>query len=350
MKFTAAFAAALATAVSGTKIELGDEQTPLNLQKIADEVNSQDLSWKAVVHPRFQNATVADAKRILGTILSGEEGYTAPETMREVFPGGDIPEAFDSREAFSSCANIIGHVRDQSNCGSCWAFSSTESFNDRYCMATGDATTLMAPEDTVSCCSGRKCSFSMGCNGGQPAGAWSWFTETGVTTGGDNSDVGSGTSCKPYSMTSCAHHVEPTGDMPACDDVETYSTPKCTSTCNEATYPTSFSDDKHFAKTSYGIKGEENMQREIMEKGPISVAFTVYEDFEAYSSGVYQHVSGRNLGGHAVKMIGWGVDNGTPYWSIINSWNDSWGEKGLFRIIRGQNECGIENDGVAGDV
>lgn len=350
MKFTAAFIATLATAVSGTKIEVGDEHTPLNLQKIADEVNAKDLTWKATVHPRFSNATVADAKRILGTVLSGEEGYMAPELMREVFVAGDIPEAFDSREAFSSCASIIGHVRDQSNCGSCWAFSSTESFNDRYCMKTGDATTLMAPEDTVSCCSGRHCSFSMGCNGGQPAGAWKWFTETGVTTGGDNSEVGTGSSCKPYSMTSCAHHVEPSGDMPACDDVETYSTPKCTSTCNEATYGVSMSDDKHFAKTSYGIKGEENMQREIMEKGPISVAFTVYEDFEAYSSGVYQHVSGRNLGGHAVKMIGWGVDNGTPYWSIVNSWNDSWGEKGLFRIIRGQNECGIENDGVAGDL
>lgn len=346
---TAVFAAALASA-AGTKIEVGDEHTPLNLYKIAEEINSKDLTWKAAVNPRFSNATVADAKRILGTILQGEEGYIPAELTRETFPAGDIPEAFDSRDAFSSCASIIGHVRDQSNCGSCWAFSSTESFNDRYCMKTGDATTLLAPEDTVSCCSGRKCSFSMGCNGGQPAGAWSWFTETGVTTGGDNSDVGTGNSCKPYSMTSCAHHVEPPAGMPACDDVETYSTPKCTSSCNEATYGTSFSDDKHFASTSYAIKGEENMQREIMEKGPISVAFTVYEDFEAYSSGVYQHESGRNLGGHAVKMIGWGVDNGTPYWTIVNSWNDSWGEKGLFRIIRGQNECGIENDGVAGDV
>jgi hypothetical protein len=54
MKFTTAFIAALATAVSGTKIELGDENTPLNLQKIADEVNSQNLSWKASVNSRFQ--------------------------------------------------------------------------------------------------------------------------------------------------------------------------------------------------------------------------------------------------------------------------------------------------------
>ena len=44
------------------------------------------------------------------------------------------------------------------------------------------------------------------------------------------------------------------------------------------------------------------------------VAFTVYEDFEAYTGGVYQHTTGKALGGHAIKMIGWGVDNGTPYW------------------------------------
>jgi cathepsin B len=350
MKFTAAFTAALLTAVSGTKILAGDEHTPLNLQKIADEVNGIQTTWKAAVHQRFSNATVADAKRLLGTILSHEEGYIAPVWTREVFVEGSIPTSFDSRQAFSQCANIIGHIRDQSSCGSCWAFSSTESFNDRFCMKTGDATTLMAPEDTVSCCSGRACAFSMGCNGGQPAGAWDWFVHTGVSTGGDNSDVGKGTSCKPYSMVSCAHHVEPTGDMPACDDVPSYKTPTCTSTCNEANYGTQYSKDKHHAKTSYSIRGAENMQREIMEKGPISVAFTVYEDFESYSSGIYQHVTGKSLGGHAVKMIGWGEENGTPYWTIVNSWNDSWGEQGTFRIIRGKNECGIENDGVAGDV
>jgi len=85
-----------------------------------------------------------------------------------------------------------------------------------------------------------------------------------------------------------------------------------------------------------------------MEKGSISVAFTVYEDFETYSSGIYQHKTGRSLGGHAVKLVGWGEENGTPYWTIVNSWNEAWGEKGLFRIIRGQNECGIENQAVAG--
>ena len=87
-----------------------------------------------------------------------------------------------------------------------------------------------------------------------------------------------------------------------------------------------------------------------MEKGTLSVTMTVYEDFEAYSSGVYQHKTGRNLGGHAIKMVGWGVDNGVKYWTCVNSWNDSWGENGQFRILRGSDECGIESGVVAGTV
>jgi len=87
-----------------------------------------------------------------------------------------------------------------------------------------------------------------------------------------------------------------------------------------------------------------------MEKGTVSVALSVYEDFEVYSSGIYQHVTGSYLGGHAIKLVGWGVDNGTPYWTCVNSWNSYWGESGSFRILRGSNECGIEADVVAGDV
>lgn len=69
----------------------------------------------------------------------------------------------------------------------------------------------------------------------------------------------------------------------------------------------------------------------------------VYDDFLTYKSGVYQHVSGGDPGGHAIKIIGWGVENGTPYWLCANSWNYSWGENGFFKILRGKNECGIED-------
>lgn len=89
-----------------------------------------------------------------------------------------------------------------------------------------------------------------------------------------------------------------------------------------------------------------------LPQGPVEVAFTVYADFEQYVSGVYQHVSGAELGGHAVKILGWGVDNTTgvavPYWLVANSWNNDWGENGFFRILRGADECGIEDYAVAG--
>ncbi|PAV79919.1 hypothetical protein WR25_23894 [Diploscapter pachys] len=48
------------------------------------------------------------------------------------------------------------------------------------------------------------------------------------------------------------------------------------------------------------------------------------------------------MGGHAVKLVGWGTENGTPFWRIANSWNADWGENGYFRILRGVDECGIE--------
>jgi len=346
---TVAFAAAIAIA-SGTKIESSDHQTPAIRDEIINTVNNMKTTWRAERPIKFNNATVADVKKMLGTVLPHEDGYYAP-APKTVFTVSDaaVPESFDVRTNWPNCAAITGRVRDQSDCGSCWAFGATEAFNDRHCIATGDALTVLSPEDTVSCCSGASCAFSKGCNGGQPSGAWKWFTNSGVSTGGDWADNGKGTTCKPYSMQSCAHHTTPPPGMVDCTTIEPYTTPKCTSSCSESAYSTPYKTDKLKAKSSYSVKAAD-MQKELMEKGTLSVAFTVYEDFEAYSSGVYHHVTGKSLGGHAIKMIGWGVDNGTPYWTCVNSWNDSWGEKGLFRIKRGGNECGIEGSVVAGDV
>lgn len=63
---------------------------------------------------------------------------------------------------------------------------------------------------------------------------------------------------------------------------------------------------------------------------------------------MYRHVTGGVLGGHAIKIIGWGTENGSPYWLVANSWNTDWGDKGYFKILRGNDECGIESSVVAG--
>jgi len=86
----------------------------------------------------------------------------------------------------------------------------------------------------------------------------------------------------------------------------------------------------------------DQIRTEIFKNGPVSAAFTVYADFPTYKSGVYQKHSNKELGGHAIKIIGWGVENGTPYWLVANSWNTDWGNNGFFKILRGSNECGIE--------
>jgi len=81
-----------------------------------------------------------------------------------------------------------------------------------------------------------------------------------------------------------------------------------------------------------------------MEGGPVETAFTVYEDFENYAGGIYQHTTGSIAGGHAAKFVGWGQENGVKYWKLANSWNPHWGEDGYFRILRGENHCGIEDE------
>jgi cathepsin B len=82
----------------------------------------------------------------------------------------------------------------------------------------------------------------------------------------------------------------------------------------------------------------------ILEYGSVSATMDVYSDFENYVSGIYHHVIGKNLGGHAVRVVGWGEENGTKYWKVANSWNSYWGENGYFRILRGSDECDIEDN------
>lgn len=106
-------------------------------------------SWKAEVSPRFRTLSIRDAKALMGTYLVHYpvqvEGKKIPVKPVSLPPrsysqnassssSSPLPEEFDSREAFPFCKDVIAHVRDQGDCGSCWAFASTEALNDRTCI------------------------------------------------------------------------------------------------------------------------------------------------------------------------------------------------------------------------
>jgi len=104
---------------------------------------------------------------------------------------------------------------------------------------------------------------------------------------------------------------------------------------------------KFYASNFYLFSSIQGIKENIFAKGPVESGFQVYADFMNYKSGIYVQKSDELLGGHAVKAVGWGNENGVDYWVVQNSWGPAWGESGFFRIKMG--ECGFESQIIAGD-
>lgn len=328
-------------------LEGGELDEPAIKQETVDAINSANgNTWSAEMSPRFKGLTLREAKAQMGALLGKPVGQRSGDLMV------DVPTNFDWRAQAGDKCPSIKEVRDQSTCGSCWAFGSVEAMTDRICIKSkGAVQHEISAQDPVSCC-GILC--GMGCNGGQPAGAWNYFKNVGIVSGGGYGDK---STCLPYSMPECSHHtVDPSksncsGSLP---------TPKCGKTCADGE---SWESAKvHNTQGSvYNVAGEAAMQQEIYSKGPVTGMFMVFSDFIAYKSGVYQYTGGGLLGGHAIEIIGWGEENNTPYWLVKNSWNEDWGDHGFFKIVRGTNfirklrnggiDSGILNGGpVTGEV
>jgi len=249
----------------------------------------------------------------------------------------NIPRHFDAREQWKNCPNI-GTIRDQGKCGSCWAVSTTSAFADRMCIATdGKFKGLLSAEDLAFCCA--YCGY--GCGGGYPIRAWYYFQYNGVVTGGDyNTKEG----CAPYGMVSCVHGEDGTN---SCRGQPSEINHVCPDKCYGNT-SINFEKDRRQTNSSYYLSYN-SIQEDVLTYGPIEASFRVYSDFYHYKKGVY--IKSKNvtyLGGHAVKLIGWGEERGVPYWLLVNSWGTDWGINGTFKIRRGTNECGIDNSTTAG--
>jgi cathepsin X len=95
----------------------------------------------------------------------------------------------------------------------------------------------------------------------------------------------------------------------------------------------------------YGqISGEEAMMQEIYQRGPIACGIAVPDSLESYTGGIYKDETGDMNIVHDISIVGFGVENGTKYWVVRNSWGSHWGESGLVRVVRGINNIAIESD------
>jgi cathepsin B len=293
-------------------------------ESIVERINKNtSAGWKAAISPRFSNLTVSQFKHLLG-VKPLPKGFLEDIPIKTHPKGLKLPNQFDARTNWAQCGTI-GRILDQGHCGSCWAFGAVESLSDRFCIHYGINISLSV-NDLLSCC-GFMC--GEGCDGGYPIAAWRYFVHHGVVTD----------ECDPYfDTTGCSH--------PGCEPG--YPTPKCNRKCVKGNLL--WRKSKHFGVNAYRISSDPySIMAEVYKNGPVEVAFTVYEDFAHYKSGVYKHITGENIGGHAVKLIGWGTsDDGEDYWLLANQWNKSWGDDGYFMIRRGTNECGIEGEVVAG--
>merc|ERR1711953_945591 len=216
---------------------------------------------------------------------------------------------------------------------------------DRICIASNASdTTHLSAEDVTSC----DHDGDMGCSGGVPSSVYSYYHLNGVVDGGNYGDK---SMCYSYQLKPCAHHSTSTKYANCTDEVPT---PKCARQCVDD--GKSWESSKHRGGAGYSVCQQggncaEAMQQDIYQNGPITGMFFVHQSFLAYKSGVYKAgnpFSDPMLGGHAIKIMGWGTENGAPYWLVANSWNEDWGDHGFFKIDRGHNLDQIENPMING--
>ncbi|XP_054273244.1 cathepsin B-like [Macrosteles quadrilineatus] len=232
-----------------------------------------------------------------------------------------LPDDFDGRQSWKRCRSV-GRVKEQGNCASAWALVATGVFSDRMCISKVSNVEVSA-QNVLSCC--RLCGVN--CFGGYVSEALAFLARSGAPS----------KKCHPYELYGCPKIQ----GLMSCPEVRAYN-PRCRGYCRPP-YPKRPFQDLHQATGAYSIANNSDViMSEIISKGPVAAVMDVYEDLMVYKSGVYSYTAGRQLGQHPVKVVGWGEDQGRPYWLVVNTWGSLWGDKGVLKIARKTNGCNLE--------
>jgi len=236
---------------------------------------------------QFADMTAEEFKMMLGYNPSLKKSYNP------VYLNAAPPTAVDWRDK-----NAVTPVKNQGQCGSCWAFSTTGSIEGAHAIKSGSIVSL-SEQQLVDCSTSLG---NQGCNGGLMDFGFTYAESNKLETESDY----------PYT---------------AADGKCAYDTSK------GVVGVTSFND----------VPANSTAQLEAaVAQGPVSVAIDAGSIiFQFYFGGVIKSSwCGTSLD-HGVLIVGYGTDSGTDYWILKNSWGPSWGEKGFFRIKRGGDGPGI---------
>ncbi|TKY54415.1 Thiol protease aleurain [Spatholobus suberectus] len=197
---------------------------------------------------------------------------------------------------------IVSEVKDQGHCGSCWTFSTTGALEAAYAQAFGKNISL-SEQQLVDCA---RAFNNFGCNGGLPSQAFEYIKYNG---GLDTEEA------YPY-----------TGKNGVCKFTAENVAVQVIDSVNIT------------------LGAEDELKHAVAFVRPVSVAFEVVSDFRFYKKGVYTSDTCGSKPmdvNHAVLAVGYGVEDGVPYWIIKNSWGDNWGDNGYFKMELGKNMCGV---------
>jgi len=251
--------------------------------------NAGNSGWEMGVN-QFADLTPAEFKNYLG-LRPRDNSYIR---SKNIAPLTDAP----ANDVDWVSKGAVTPVKDQAQCGSCWAFSTSGSVEGAVQVATGRLTSVS--EQQLVDCAGS--AGNQGCNGGLMDDAFNWIVS--------HRGIGSESSY-PY-----------TARDGTCRDVPSVST------------ISGYKDVQ---------QGSETALMNALQTQPISIAIEADQSsFQMYRSGVFKGPCGTQLD-HGVLLVGAGTDGGVDYWRVKNSWGASWGDNGYIRIIRGQNMCGLSN-------